>query len=193
MILKNYLPAILLCALLSSTVGAEETLAVKDGKPGVETVDSKSSGSDWSFGLQAAPLVFGLSLRRRLNDQWQVQGMLAPYGDEVAIGARVLRVSTRKQYWHSYLYSGIAIKNSDSYYYDNDSFTDSVETYTETVGTIGLGVEWAWAAKNASLPPLSWSLELGLGYRNENYENTEVSNSDEVFLAFGAGIHYQFE
>lgn len=196
--MKKYLSFVLLSGFLSFAANAEDIpvadiAAVKDSKVETNKADDSAQGSDWSFGFQAAPLVFGLSVRRNLNDVWQVQGMLAPYGDEVAVAARVLRVSTRKQYWHSYLFSGLAIKNSDSYFYDDNSFTDEIEKYTESVATIGLGVEWAWGAKNPSLPPLSWSLELGLGYANESYKNSSISNNGKAFLAFGAGIHYQFE
>ncbi len=59
--------------------------------------------------------------------------------------------------------------------------------------TAGMGVEWAWRAKNELLPPLTWSLEMGLGYSVESADDSSEFDRNESFLAFGLGIHYQFE
>lgn len=149
--------------------------------------------SDWSFGLQAAPLMFGLSLRRHINDIWQLQGVLTPDGDESTFGLRVLRTATQKQFWRSYLFAGVAAGRDTETLFDDDTFESTERSFTKAVVTTGLGVEWTWAAKSLSRPPLSWGLELGLGLRNEDYNDTAFTDRDGVFMVVGAGVHYQFE
>ncbi len=187
--------ATLLSALLSATVvGSALFCAAANAQDATDAQSNDSAlSSDWSFGLQAAPLVFGISLRHHLNDDWQIQGVLSPHEDDTTVALRVLRTSTQKKYWQSYLFSGLALGKDTEYVYDNVNFTDSDQKYTATVFTAGLGVEWSWAAKNPSLPPLSWSVELGLGYSDKNFENSDISGNSRTFLAAGAGIHYQFE
>ncbi len=184
-----------LSALLgASVVGSILLCGVAAAEDSANTQSNDSAlSSDWSFGLQAAPLVFGLSLRHHLNDDWQVQGVLSPHEEDTTVALRVLRTSTQKKYWQSYLFSGLAVGKDTEYVYDNVNFTDADEKYIATVVTVGLGVEWSWAAKNPSLPPLSWSLELGLGYSDKNFDNNDISGNSRTFLAAGAGIHYQFE
>jgi len=138
-----------LIAVISTSFLATTALADDDTE---SAVDSK-----WAFGLQAAPLIFGLSLRRQLTDKWYVQGLLQPTGDDVSVGARFLRTATKKKFWQSY------------------------------------GVEWSWHANNPSFPPLAWSLELGLGYSAEDFDDEFTDEVSEFFIAAGAGIHYQFE
>ena len=82
--MKRLLAAVLTACFLSTTVVADENPE--------STTDSKSA-----FGLQAAPFLFGLSLRRAISDTWQVQGVLQPAGDDISVGARVLRISTKKR------------------------------------------------------------------------------------------------
>ena len=57
-----------LISVISTSFLATTALADDDTE---SAVDSK-----WAFGLQAAPLIFGLSLRRQLTDKWYVQGLL---------------------------------------------------------------------------------------------------------------------
>ncbi len=170
---------------------ATETAAVSlaTGNP---LTDSALS-SDWSFGLQAAPLTFGISVRHNFNNQWMVQGVLSPNDGEPAVALRALRISTQKRFWQSYLFAGVATAKNETYYFDDVSFNGADEAYREMALTTGLGVEWAWTAKNPSLPPLSWSLELGLNYNNRVFDNDSISSDGELRLAVGAAIHYQFE
>ncbi len=44
-------------------------------------------------------------------------------------------------------------------------------------GGIGAGVEWDWREVRDDLPPLSWSLELGLNHTS---------------ISLGFGVHYTF-
>ena len=175
--MKSLLAAALTAGFLSTSVIADENID--------SSVDSK-----WAFGLQAAPLLFGLSLRREINDKWQVQGVLQPTGDDLSVGARVLRTSTERQFWRSYLFAGIAHEQDSS---PGFNFGGEDSDFSETAVTAGLGVEWSWNAKNPSLPPLAWSLELGLGYSAEDFNDDFNEEVDEVFIAAGAAIHYQFE
>jgi len=173
--MKNHFGAALVTlAILCATANTAHA-----GEPG--TADS-TVDSDWSFGLQAAPLIFGLSVRYHVSDAWQLQGIVQPSGDELSFAARAIRTSTQKKFWRSYLFAGYA-------HSDDDDFNPSEETAV----TAGLGVEWSWAARNPSLPPLSWSLELGLGYGAQEFELDFDDTEDEFFLALGASIHYHFE
>ena len=172
--MKKLLAAALAASILSSAAIADENID--------SAVDWK-----WAFGLQAAPLLFGLSLRRELTDKWQVQGVLQPTGDNLSLGARVLRTATQKKFWKSYLFAGVA-HNRDS---SPGFFDDDDSDLKETALTTGLGVEWSWNARNESLPPLAWSLELGLGY--SDFDDQFDDEDNELFLAVGAGIHYQFQ
>ena len=146
-------------------------------------VDSK-----WAFGLQAAPLIFGLSLRGRLTDKWQVQGMIQPTDDDLSFGVRALRTATQKKFWQSYLFAGVVHERQSERF-----FSGTEGDFRETAVTAGLGVEWSWNASNPSLPPLAWSLELGLGYSAEDIEEEFDDDVSEFFVAVGAGIHYQFQ
>jgi len=172
-----------LIAVISTSFLATTALADDDTE---SAVDSK-----WAFGLQAAPLIFGLSLRRQLTDKWYVQGLLQPTGDDVSVGARFLRTATKKKFWQSYLFAGLAHEqdSSPSAFFGSDTDSD----FRETALTAGFGVEWSWHANNPSFPPLAWSLELGLGYSAEDFDDEFTDEVSEFFIAAGAGIHYQFE
>ena len=175
--MKSLVAVALAASVFSTSVIADENID--------SAVDSK-----WAFGLQAAPLLFGLSLRREINDKWQVQGILQPTGDDLSVGARVLRTATEKKFWRSYLFAGIAHENdSSSGFFIGDQDSD----FKETAISGGLGVEWSWNVKNPSLPPLAWSLELGLGYSSEDFEDDFNDAEDDFFIAAGAAIHYMFE
>jgi len=174
---KRLFAAVLTACFLSTTVVADENTE--------STVDSK-----WAFGLQAAPLLFGLSLRRAITDTWQVQGVLQPAGNDISVGARVLRISTKKEAWRSYLFAGIAHERDDS---PGFIFEGEDNDFQETAVTAGFGLDWFWNAKNPSAPPFALSVELGLGYSEENFDDDFVDEEDDLFLAIGAGIHYQFQ
>lgn len=159
--------------------------SAQSAEPGtVQRSADSAVDSDWSFGMQAAPLIFGLSLRYNFEDIWQIQGVVQPAGDDLSAAVRVLRTSTQKEFWRSYLFAGYAMAE--------DNFNIN---YEENALTVGLGVEWSWAAKNPSLPPLSWGLELGLGYgsRDLSFDLLNDEPEEEFFLAVGASIHYHFE
>jgi len=175
--LKSLAAAALAAIIFSTSVIADES------------IDS-AVDSTWTFGVQAAPLLFGLSLRREINDKWQIQGVLQPTGDDLSVGARVLRTSTKKEFWRSYLFAGIAHEEDSSpgFFFENQE-----SDFRETALTGGAGVEWSWMAKNPSLPPLAWSLELGLGYSAEDFDDDFIEEEDEFFIAVGAAIHYQFQ
>jgi len=186
--MKKHFGAAILCLAFASTMARSD-----DTGSDLET--------NWSFGLQAAPLAYGLSLRRHFSNDWQLQGVLRPDSDDVAFGVRALRTSTQKQFWRSYFFGGLAVGEEDlSYYYFDENNSPVNPQSRKTVATIGLGVEWAWTGKNPSAPPLAWSLELGLGYSMRDYNGNATdfsgnsfSDSSEAFLALGAGIHYLFE
>lgn len=173
----------LITAAVAMMLGTTTAMAADTDTANTPIADS-AVDSKWSFGMQAAPLIFGLSLRYRPNDLWQFQGVLQPAGDDLSGAVRILRDATQKQYWRSYLFAGLA-------HSQEGTFT----TFEETAATAGMGVEWSWSAKNPSLPPLSWALELGLGYGSRviDFDIAEDETEDEFFVAVGASIHYHFE
>lgn len=171
------LPAMVLAAsFMATSVLADEN--------NDSAVDSK-----WAFGLQAGSTIFGLSLRRELTDNWQLQGVALPVSqDEFLVGGRVLRTATQKEFWRSYSFAGIAHFNGN-----DTGFLASGSDRNITGLSTGFGVEWSWKVRNQSFPPLAWNLEIGLGYVTEDIDDDSSDEDGEVFLALGAGIHYQFD
>lgn len=60
----------------------------------------------------------------------------------------------------------------DGYGYGMAGFSND-----ELFGGAGIGVEWDWRMMDSSLPPISWSIDIGY-------------NTDR--LGYGVGIHYTF-
>jgi len=138
----------------------------------------------WSFGLQAAPLTFGLSLVYSLTPKWAVQGVVTPESGDAGVLFRVLRQTRQARFWSSYVFGGVAHGESDIFLSGSDD---------GTVVTAGLGVEWSWQARNPNHPPLYWSFELGLGYRDTEEGRDEFFTEDDgLFLALGWALHYNF-
>ncbi len=150
-------------------------------------VRTGKKAGEWSFGLQAAPLTFGLSLIYAITPDWSVQGVVTPEGGDAGVLFRVLRRTSQARYWSSYLFAGYADGESEVFFSDDDE---------GIAATAGLGVEWSWQAKNPNHPPLSWSFEFGLGYRDQDTDDDDFFFDDEedgLFLALGWGIHYTFK
>ena len=94
------------------------------------------------------------------------------------------------QCWRSYLFAGIAHERDDS---PGFIFEEEDNDFQETAVTAGFGLDWFWNAKNPSAPPFALSVELGLGYSEENFDDDFRDEEEGLFLAIGAGIHYQFQ
>jgi hypothetical protein len=72
-----------------------------------------------------------------------------------------------RQFLDGYAYGAVGVHEK------NDDEEDGLAIF----GGIGAGVEWDWREANSDLPPVSWSLELGLNDTN---------------VSFGFGVHYTF-
>jgi hypothetical protein len=124
--------------------------------------------SSYGIGLQwVDPVAYGPSLT------WDLSSM--PLSLQAVIGvnnfpspvmrARYVFAGSRYLDWYGYGAVGLHEKDNG----DEDEL--------RVFGGVGAGAEWDWREASSDLPPILWSLELGLNDTN---------------VSFGFGIHYKF-
>ncbi|MCB2211014.1 hypothetical protein KQI52_02750 [bacterium] len=134
------------------------------------TFATRDDDNRYGIGLQwVDPVAYGPSFTMDLFDlPMSIQGVLG-LNDFPAPVARVRYVFAGRRYLDGYAYGAIGA-------YDDDGRHDEDDGLRLFAG-VGAGVEWDWRDADESLPPISWSLELGL---------------NDTDLSFGFGVHYTF-
>jgi len=154
-------------------------------------VDELPEPHRWGFGLQVAPLTFGLSLQYAFNEEWGTQAVISSVGDKMGLNLRALHRAQTTTYWHSYQFVSFATSVEDNGSYDADGDWQSNNETDEKL-SVGMGVDWNWQGSNPRRPPISVSLELGLAYVVTNEIDRDPNDNDRLHMMVGTGFHYRF-
>ena len=165
------------------------TLTAQIGHPQTPQVVNRQSNTSqagkYALGLQNSTPAWGISAKYRYNERLTLQAIIDPIGDYKDYGMRAVFKYTQDKYWHVYGFAGLALWS-----YPSSSFDRRFNRYLpSTQSTLGLGggvgIEYDWSALGPDLPPISWSLELGLNLVDES------ARASSTIL--GIGAHYYFE
>lgn len=118
---------------------------------GLQWVDPVAYGPSFTWEMSSLPLSF--------------QGVLGLNHFPTPV-VRARYVFAGRRFLDGYAYGAIGL-------YERSGNSNGLDVF----GGVGAGVEWDWRDYSSDLPPVSWSLELGLNH-------TDVS--------FGFGVHYTF-
>jgi len=138
--------------------------------------ESMSGKSKYSLGFQTGFETCGISGKMDLSDKMAVQGIIGFFGTMTNFSGRGLYKFKSEEYWDLYGYGQAGIWMWDGGYVGS-------ETAFGIGG--GAGIEWDWRAINKDLPPVYWSIELGLTAVSMDYY-------DFAMLGLGFGGHYRF-
>jgi len=140
---------------------------------------SEASNNTFRFGLQGTHYLGGLSGIMEISDAWAFQGVLSFEVDAFAF--RVLHRFHQREFWNAYG-EGTAEVWSAKSHRPWGGWENSNPTHGESdigLGT-GVGIEYDWRGLNPSLPPIGWSIELG------------VNVVPNFYLDSGLGVHWKF-
>ncbi|MCK8825716.1 porin family protein [Fuchsiella alkaliacetigena] len=141
------------------------------------TVFAEEGDSEqYAVGFLASFPSYGISGVMQLTDQISVQGILGPLGTISTYSLRGRYNFQEDEYWRMYGYAGAGI-------WRYDYTTTSTETSFGVAG--GAGYEYDWQAFDEDFPPLSSTVELGIGLVDLDYY-------DFTAITFGVGTHYRF-
>lgn len=131
----------------------------------------------YGIGFQGTFPAYGISGMMDINEEVTIQAIIGFFGSLNTFAGRGLYTFRKDDFWRLYGF-GMA-----------GMWTYSIGSLSETVPGFGLGagIRYDWRAFDASLPPLFWNLELGLGF--VNFDEVDYNFST---ILFGAGVHYRF-
>ncbi len=137
----------------------------------------------YGAGFQGSFPASGLSGMMNITDDIAVQAILGFFGNLRTFAGRGLYKFQEEDFWDLYGYGMIGAWSYQGFAIGNNT------RQRETVLGLGAGAgfQYDWRAYNPEFPPISWNIELGIGFVDFNEVNYNFST-----IMFGAGVHYRF-
>ncbi len=130
----------------------------------------------YGVGFQSTWPAFGLSGMVDLNETITAQAVLGFFGSFTTITGRGLYHFRQEDFWDMYGYGMLGLWRYN---------TRFIEAENSLGIGAGAGIQYDWRAFDPNLPPIYWSIELGVNFFNFDHYNFN-------FITFGTGIHYRF-
>lgn len=130
----------------------------------------------FGVGFQSTWPAFGLSGMMDITETITAQAVFGFFGSFTTVTGRGLYHFRQEEFWDMYGYGMLGLWRYN---------TRFIEAENSLGIGVGAGIQYDWRALDSNLPPIYWSIELGISYFS-------FEEFDFNFITFGTGIHYRF-